>query len=54
MNLAISYSTLLLNNSNAGTEFGIAETYLTLIVRKQQLAGYADECPHAPTAPSAR
>lgn len=38
----------------AGKEFDVVHYYLTLTVEKQQLAGYAEEYPHALAVPSAR
>ena len=42
------------SKKTAGKEFTFVRNYLTLIVVKQQLAGYAEEYPHALAVPSAR
>jgi hypothetical protein len=52
MTLPILYTAV--SKKTAGKEFAVVHNYLTLIVVKQQLAGYAEEYPHALAVPSAR
>lgn len=52
MSLPILYTAV--SKKTAGKEFAVVRNYLTLIVVKQQLAGYAEEYPHVLAVPSAR
>jgi hypothetical protein len=52
MSLPILYTDV--SKKTAGKEFGVVCNYLTLTVQKQQLAGCAEEYPHALAVPSAR
>ena len=52
MSLPILYTVV--SKKTASKEFAVVRNYLTLIVEKQQLAGYAEGYPHVLAVPSAR